>query len=110
MLGLGIADIVLYSFAVPFCRMVRLKFFCIVMLLTSSAITVSSGKKSAFLFLVIGISLGEYLRIFYFDNQKKYFLKIQFICISLLLSILWAILIYYKTIHRHDYPLTYLFL
>lgn len=99
LLGLGTAELVLLSFALPLLAKWRPTWFIVgAALLLSIVMSAATGKKSSMLSAVLAIALGEYLRMYLLENQKKYFLTTGKMAVALTGAVSWAIWIFSNTV------------
>lgn len=96
LLALGLGDIVLLSFLIPLSKGWTKK-FAMLFLVLAIALSVLNGKKSSMIIVLISVSFGEYLRVAFIVGQKPFFLRIIFLFPLVLLSLLWAALIYHQS-------------
>ncbi len=98
LLGLGGADVVLFSFSIPLINKFRKRILFVFLLFIAIIIGMSAGKKSSMFGLFSSVAFGEYLRVYLLTNQNKFFLKPANIYLGLTLAVFFAAWTYTKTV------------
>lgn len=98
LLGLGNSQLVLFAFVLPLVKKLKWRILAYLFFLLSISLGLAGGKKSSLLAILLAVALGEYLRVIFIANQKKYFLSLHAIIIGVALSIFWAAWTYIKTV------------
>jgi hypothetical protein len=102
-LGIGNMDLILLCFIAPIVNK-KIKIYIFLLMAVSVFFALVLGKKSSMLGVLTAIGIGEYLRIFFVCNQKKYFTRWPFIVSGISLSVIWATWTFMKT---SDYIIDY---
>ncbi len=98
LLGIANSDIVLFSFVLPLLKKLKWRIYVFLIFLLSIVFGLSGGKKISLLAILLSVALGEYLRMIFLHNQKKFFLNLKLIFIAIVGSIFWAVFTYAKTV------------
>jgi len=97
LLGIANSDIVLFAFVLPIIKKLKWRACVFLTFLLSLILGLSGGKKASLLAILLAVALGEYLRVIFLANQKKFFLNRISIVIGIVVSIFWAAFTYAKT-------------
>jgi hypothetical protein len=98
LLGIGSSDLVILSFLFPLEKRGLNKFIIFFAVILSIVVTAASGKKSSILSALLAVALGEYLRLYLVEHQRRFFLTAGKITFALSASIFWAVWIYTNTV------------
>lgn len=97
LLGIGNVNLVLFAFVLPLIRKLKWRIWVLFFLILSVALGLTGGKKASLFSVMAAVAFGEYLRVAYIANQRKYFLTRRNIILFFALSFIWAAWTYIKT-------------
>ena len=103
LIGIRYADISLLAFVMPLLKSLRQRKIALFMIAFSVLLGLTAGKKSSVGLMFFAVALGEYLRIAFVINQRKYFLHNTNITIAITLSIMWMLWVFIKTSTENDF-------